>query len=114
MEQKLIKAPIDGKNISTDWIDCIFDGGNFCWTSGKYVGFIKDVPVICEYWSNIINWELFGDEKIPEALAELKKRLNQFDESDNEHLVIKNLEYRMGDDDEPLRGITQFFFFIVD
>ena len=78
--ERLIPAPIDEKNITSDWIEDIFDN---CCFGGKgnniYVGFIKDCVVLCEYHGNVINWkvesECFnGKDERENAFNELKKR----------------------------------------
>lgn len=38
-------APIDEKNISTDWIDSLFDDGDYTWSGDEWGGSIQGIPV---------------------------------------------------------------------
>ena len=109
--ERLIPAPIDEKNITSDWIEDIFDN---CCFGGKgnniYVGFIKDCVVLCEYHGNVINWkvesECFnGKDERENAFNELKKRLVDIDE-ETPDIVVKYSPF-----DKDVTCLTQSFFF---
>lgn len=109
--ERLIPAPIDEKNITSDWIEDIFD--NCCFGGKKnniYVGFICDCVVLCEYHDNIINWkvesECFnGKSERESAFNELKKRLEVVDK-ENSDIVVKYYSF-----DKDVTCLTQSFFF---
>lgn len=111
MEEKLIPAPIDEKNITSDWIEDIFD--NCCFGGKKnniYVGFIKNCVVLCEYNDNVINWkvesECFNKEEARKsAFNELRKRLKTIDKESFD-LVVKYSPF-----DKDVTCLTQSFFF---
>jgi len=99
----LIPAPIDGKNITTDWIEEIFDGQ--CSTSnGKtYLGFVKDLPIRCDIIENALCWQFLvptdwwhRDVVIP-AMEELTKRLQVKDDADEGHRI--HVRYRKSGND---------------
>lgn len=60
-KQVLIPAPVDNKNIMTDWIDYVFDDGQRVW-GGKHdekvTGFIYNEPVWAEIFDHQIHWHL--------------------------------------------------------
>ena len=109
--ERLIPAPIDEKNITSDWIEDIFD--NCCYGGKKnniYVGFIRDCVILCEYHNNIINWkvesECFNGKSAREdAFNELRKRLEILDK-ENDGLVVKYSPFSEG-----VLCIEQRFFF---
>ena len=81
---KKLSAPIDGKNVSIDWIDDIFDGC-FCTECGKQsLGFVNEKPVYA-YWSdNRICWKPIEKISAKETLDEIKNRLLKFENEDSE------------------------------
>ena len=64
METKPIPAPIDEKNVTTDWIEMLFDDLN-CVCGGKhndmYIGFRDDVPLLAKISGNTICWRFLTD-----------------------------------------------------
>lgn len=109
--ERLIPAPIDEKNITSDWIEDIFDN---CCFGGKenniYVGFICDCVVLCEYHDNIIKWkvesECFnGKSERENAFNELRKRLETIDKESFD-LAVKYSPF-----DKDVTCLTQSFFF---
>lgn len=109
--ERLIPAPIDEKNIMSDWIEEIFD--NCCFGGKKdniYVGFICDCVVLCEYNNNVINWkvesEFFNKEEARKsAFNELRKRLETIDKESFD-IVVKYSPF-----DKDVTCLTQSFFF---
>lgn len=99
--KNLIPAPIDGKNIMTDWIEEMFDFQ--CATSnGKiYLGFVQDLPIRCDIIGNELWWRFltptaFYCEELAPAMEELTKRLQTKDEADEEHRIC--VRYRKSGD----------------
>lgn len=87
---KLIPAPIDEKNITTDWIEDIFEFSSCAQNGNKYVGFINDAPVMCVVEGNSLIWKLITNYSfswhIQPALEELEKRLRVVDDNDRIHV----------------------------
>ena len=85
MEKKIAK--INGKDISSDWIEEIFDEFLRYGDSGKhYLGVIQDVPCGCVVSSYAIVWwmdyYLDIEFKAVKAYNELHRRLRKKDEQD--------------------------------
>jgi len=83
MEKNLIPAPIDEKNVTSDWIAEIFDNyGDYCIMNGnKCVGFVKDSVCTCMYIDNHIIWYfpmVFATD-VKASWDELIKRLKKHD-----------------------------------
>lgn len=109
MKTKLIPAPIDEKNVTSDWIEDVFDD---CVRNGdKFVGFIGECVVMCECRNYYIDWkveqECFNRQtsKRMETFTELKKRLKNMDEED-QNIVVKYLPFGEG-----VTALTQQFYF---
>ena len=60
MEKNLIPALIDGKDVTTDWLESIFDS-DAVWDFHMMVGFINHSCVTCKYEKNVITWEVHRD-----------------------------------------------------
>ena len=90
MEMKMIPAPIDEKNVTSDWIEDVFDGSNCVCNDNTLLGFIKDCPVIAAYYNNVIVWKFINEssEKTFDGLLELKKRLDEYDKENHELVTV--------------------------
>lgn len=96
-EKKLIPAPIDNKNVTTDWIEEVFDYQTCIWGKRESaIGFIHDRPVVAEWSENNLFWKFVEEESIDgsDHLEELRKRLKVYDDANPElvesHNVIGN------------------------
>lgn len=110
MKKKLIPAPLDGKNVTRDWICEIFDNYD-CILGGKhdeiYSGFVSERPTNCYIYGNQVYWHIdkyaCGIFALDDAYKELVRRLT---EHDTPPLVVK---YDTSMKDE-LILLQQFFF----
>ena len=108
-----IKALINGKDVTTDWIEEIFDdctvGG---YNADIYVGFICNVPIVCKVNESYLTWEILSyynntDEFIAtydELISRLKKR-----DAEDENICseINDITYEICDNSV----IEQVFYF---
>ncbi len=89
MEKKLIPAPLDEKNVTTDWIESVFDYYDYTY-DGKntYTGFVKGSVCCCVYHGNHIIWHINQHYSVnaKQSYEELIKRLHEFDTAP---LVVK-------------------------
>ena len=88
-ENSLIPAPIDGKNILTDWIEDVFDNYGDCVRNGnKFVGFVKNSVCCCQHLNHHLFWHIDKDFAVnaKESWDELIRRLK---EKDSPELVVK-------------------------
>ena len=82
MEKKLIPAPIDEKNVTTDWIAEIFDNCGDCVRSNKkFVGFVNDSVCFCEYSNYHLLWYMPVSlaRNLKDSWDELIRRLKEHD-----------------------------------
>jgi hypothetical protein len=92
-----IPAPLDGKNVTTDWIEGIFDDQNCVEKKDCAVGFIQDQPVLVAWNGNSILWKFTELETIEGSipLAVLKDRLKRFNDPErdlvDEFHIIRNI-----------------------
>lgn len=91
-EKELIPAPFDEKNVSTDWIQDVFDNQSCVWNGQKAIGFINNHPVLVAWSDNILLWQFplvtdieeFGD------LAVLRDRLKIYEDDPDNNFVTKD------------------------
>ncbi len=83
METKqFIPAPIDGKNLTTDWIEEIFDDYSCLVHGHTFVGFVDGVVCHCTYCANFILWQVNKACAYDELISRLKKK-----DTDSFHVV---------------------------
>lgn len=110
--RRLIPAPVDDKNITTDWIEEVFDDQSALRSKHGFMGFIADVGVVCYINGNKLQWMLIhggyhdSENDRRKALDTLYKRLQEKDK-DNEEYDITTEYYRIG-----LIGLSQSFYFV--
>lgn len=79
-------APIDEKNVCSDWIEDVFDEYSTIHTEkrGKntFVGFVSDCVCICSYsfGNNTLKWQIIADRKedAESAIKTLSERLREY------------------------------------
>lgn len=79
-----IPAPIDGKNVCTDWIADVFDSLDCIINGNEAVGFINGAPVYVTWSGNSMCWRAVTHSvnDYAETVAELKRRLEEFGNDD--------------------------------
>lgn len=75
-----INAPIDNKNVTTDWIEYIFDHQNAVQYDNQMLGFIEGQPVYAYWYNNTIMWKCVGEN----VTDEIRKRLAKEEDSNSE------------------------------
>lgn len=86
-------APLDDKNVMTDWIEEVFD-----WQSGLYhknqcVGFIFNCPVLATWHDNVLTWH-FISEEFKTAQSVLCERLKEKEDVNSELFSQLEIVYR--------------------
>jgi len=79
--KKLIPAPIDEKNVTTDWIEEIFDNGDCARYLNRRTGFVFGSVCSCIYKGNHILWQInkeYADDAV-KSYDQLIKRLKEHD-----------------------------------
>ena len=91
-EKELIPAPFDEKNVSTDWIQDVFDNQSCVWNKQTAIGFINNNPVLVTWDDNILLWKfpLVTDIKEFGNLAVLRDRLKIYEDDPNNNFVTKD------------------------
>ena len=88
-------APIDEKNVCSDWVEDVFSYSGCVFTQKKsqhrYMGFVDDVPLYCHYTNgtNVLVWQFVGDAKdcdVQSAQSTLMKTLKEYDDANPELL----------------------------
>lgn len=110
MATKLIPAPIDEKNVCTDWIEEVFDNLRHVESGKQAVGFVNDAPVYVSWYENQMTFLV------------VEHHINRYEETRDE--IAKRLkELFIGEDDAPSglnvrlttgRNFVHVRFFFVD
>ena len=85
-----IPAFFDDKDVTTDWIEMVFDDYN-CTCGGhkgrSYVGFVNECAVLARIHNNSLWWnimpEQYTEDKVQETYSILLERLKEYDSSDD-------------------------------
>lgn len=93
MKKKAIPALMDEKDVTTDWIENVFDDWNLAYSTRKVAGFISDCVVLAKWSQNEITWivskEMGGD--YVSAFKILEERLKAFEsEEQNVFSIIEH------------------------
>ena len=102
------KAMVDGKNVTTDWIESVFDSVDLACDVHLVVGFINRCVVQARWDENKVTWTIsreLGYGKPLDALFVLDERLRKFEDEDRE--VFSELDMAS----IPNYQITQRFYF---
>lgn len=103
-----VKAMVDGKNVTTDWIESVFDSDSFAYDVRTIVGFINRCVVEAKWDENKVTWTIsreLGYGKPLDALFILDERLRKFE--DEEGGVFSKLDMS----NIPSFQIIQRFYF---
>ena len=93
-EKEMIPAPIDNKNVTTDWIETIFDSQSCVWGEKRSaVGYINGEPVIAAWDRNLLLWQFSLITSLEDSisLAILKDRLNAAHDPDGDLIETLNV-----------------------
>lgn len=66
-------AKINGKDVTSDWMDDVFDECNCAYGNRKQSGYVNDDLVEVSWDSETFTWKVFSGKQ--STIAELKKRL---------------------------------------
>lgn len=102
---KKIPAPLDETNVTTDWIEEIFDNGNCTCNGSRIVGFVRDAPVYAIYYDNVVRWTVLDSFLPSDRINELIRRLDRYENPDE---VVFSEKTVIG------KTLTQRFFFRED
>ena len=85
-EKRTIPAPIDNKNVTTDWICEVFDNGDFVMDDNRIFGFVSRQPAFASWSGNKLKWTIFdadGDKDLlSQAVNMLVSRLDRYKSED--------------------------------
>lgn len=96
--ERYLAAPVDEKNVCSDWLEMVFDDYNYTYTEkrhkNKYCGYVRSNLVECSYTfgDNVIRWQIFatgGD--LEETKTELKRIFAEIDK-ENTGLICNYAE----------------------
>lgn len=82
-KQELIPAPLDEKNVTTDWIEEMFDDQSALYGKNKMLGFMAGAAMQASWSGNVLRWKVLdGDRYVAiKRLIELYKERYPDEES---------------------------------
>lgn len=91
-KEKLIPAPLDEKNVTTDWIEELFDDQSALYSKGKRLGFMAGAVMQAEWYFNVLMWKvLYGDARV--AIKKLIERYKERYPEEESPFILKNQIY---------------------
>lgn len=102
-----IPAPIDEKNVMSDWIQDVFDLSRAVESDNQMLGFVNGSPVYVYWHDNKLLWQTIGDfdTDYKSIISEIKQRLSEFEDPDSE-LYSETYTFK--------HSIVQMFYFKED
>ena len=97
-----IKAYINEKDVTTDWMESVFDSPSVLMHKNNMCGYIGDTIVFATWEDNAIDWQIFRVGDWAEAYLILEQRLKAW--KDEEQNVYSEFFYGG-------LNITQHFYF---
>ena len=61
-KEKLVPAPLDEKNVTTDWIEELFDDQSALYGSHKMIGFMAGAAMQAEWYGNVLKWKVLDGD----------------------------------------------------
>lgn len=72
---RLIPAPLDEKNVTTDWIEELFDDQSALYGKNKMLGFMAGAAVQASWEGNVLTWKVLDGD----GDAAIKKMRERYD-----------------------------------
>lgn len=72
-KEKLIPAPLDGQNVTTDWIEEMFDDQSALYGKHKILGFMAGAAMQASWSGNMLKWKVLDGDRY-EAIKRLRER----------------------------------------
>jgi len=70
---KLIPAPLDEKNVTTDWIEELFDEQSALYSKNKRLGFMAGATMQASWSGNVLKWKVLDGDRYT-AINRLRER----------------------------------------
>ncbi len=90
--EKLIPAPLDEKNVTTDWIEELFDDQNAIHGRHKMLGFMNSAVMLVTWHDNVLTWKVIdGDANA--AIKCLTERYKESYPEEDSPFILKTQMY---------------------
>lgn len=105
--ERLIPAPLDNRNVTTDWIENLFDEYHAMKENNCYVGFYKGIPMVCDFVLDnqaifylVCSGRCWGLEMLHQLYLQLKEITSQ----------MEGLKVKLKEDKDQYCVSATFFF----
>ena len=109
-KKELIPAPLDGKNVTTDWIEEMFDEQSALYGSHKMLGFMAGAAVQASWDGNVLTWKVLdGDGDA--AVKTLRERYDdRYPEDESPFIIRRWMTYKQTRDSRTLESYKMVFY----
>lgn len=90
-KKRLIPAPLDGKNVTTDWIEELFDEQSALYGSHKMLGFMAGATVQASWCENRLLWTVLDGDPHDAFRCLDKRYLERYPDADSPFVVRENI-----------------------
>lgn len=93
-KEKLIPAPLDEKNVTTDWIEELFDDQSALYGKDKMLGFMNGAAVQASWSGNLLRWSVLCAKHADsiEAIKKLRERYwERYPENESPFIVKESV-----------------------
>lgn len=113
-KKKLIPAPLDEKNVTTDWIEELFDDQSALYGKDKMLGFMAGAAVEASWSGNVLHWKVLdGDGEA--AIGRLRQRYGErYPDEESPFIVRKTMTYKETYGSRTLTEYTMVFYWKPD
>jgi len=91
MEKKLIPAPIDEKNVTSDWIEEMFDEQSALCGKQKYIGFMAGATMQASWYRNVLKWEVLDGDRYLAINKLLERNRERYPESESPFIIKERI-----------------------
>lgn len=109
-KRRLIPAPLDEKNVTTDWIEELFDDQSALYARHKRLGFIAGVAVQASWEGNVLTWKVLGGDG-EAAVKKLRERYDErYPEKESPFIIRRWMTYKRTYESRTLESYKMVFY----
>ena len=91
MTKKLIPAPLDEKNVTTDWIEEMFDDQSALYGKNKMLGFMAGAAMQASWSGNMLVWKVLDGDGYQAKMQLLKRYRERYPDEESPFIVEKQM-----------------------
>lgn len=89
--KKLIPAPLDDKNVTTDWIEELFDDQSALYSKDKLFGFMAGAAMQASWSSNELHWKVLDGDRYAAIKCLRGRNRERYPESESPFIIKEQI-----------------------